>query len=165
MAKKGKREVPAMSTSSLPDIVFMLLFFFMAATTMREVDPLVTVQMPEAHEITELDKKNLVNIWMGKPLNAAAGPFPNPMDPLVAGITNKMKSEGKNAFKEFFVPEAFMELRQGLGRLIRSEEDSGKVLILDNRVVVEHYGKTFMRIWNNKQKVVGSVDDIKAALK
>ena len=73
MAKKGKKEVPAMSTSSLPDIVFMLLFFFMAATTMREVDPLVTVQMPEAHEITELDKKNLVNIWMGKPLNAAAG--------------------------------------------------------------------------------------------
>ena len=73
MAKKGKREVPAMSTSSLPDIVFMLLFFFMAATTMREVDPLVQVQMPEAYEITELDKKNLVNIWMGKPLNAAAG--------------------------------------------------------------------------------------------
>lgn len=62
-----------MSTSSLPDIVFMLLFFFMAATTMREVDPLVTVKMPEAYEITELDKKNLVNIWMGKPLRAAAG--------------------------------------------------------------------------------------------
>jgi biopolymer transport protein ExbD len=73
MAKKGKREVPAMSTSSLPDIVFMLLFFFMAATTMREVDPLVKVQMPQANEITELDKKNLVNIWMGKPMNAKAG--------------------------------------------------------------------------------------------
>ena len=73
MAKKGKKEVPAMSTSSLPDIVFMLLFFFMAATTMREVDPLVQVQMPEAYEITELDKKNLVNIWMGKPLGAKAG--------------------------------------------------------------------------------------------
>ena len=73
MAKKGKREVPAMSTSSLPDIVFMLLFFFMAATTMREVDPLVKVQMPQANEVTELDKKNLVNIWMGKPMNAAKG--------------------------------------------------------------------------------------------
>ncbi|MBQ2142751.1 MAG: biopolymer transporter ExbD [Alistipes sp.] len=73
MAKKGKREVPAMSTSSLPDIVFMLLFFFMAATTMREVDPLVKVQMPQANEITELDKKDLVNIWMGKPMNAKAG--------------------------------------------------------------------------------------------
>ena len=73
MAKKGKREVPAMSTSSLPDIVFMLLFFFMAATTMREVDPLVKAQMPQANEITELDKKDLVNIWMGKPMNAKAG--------------------------------------------------------------------------------------------
>jgi biopolymer transport protein ExbD len=51
----------------------MLLFFFMAATTMREVDPLVKVQMPQANEITELDKKNLVNIWMGKPMNAAKG--------------------------------------------------------------------------------------------
>jgi biopolymer transport protein ExbD len=40
---------------------------------MREVDPLVSVQMPEANEITELDKKNLVNIWMGKPLGAAKG--------------------------------------------------------------------------------------------
>ena len=70
MAKKGKKEVPALSTSSLPDIIFMLLFFFMAATTMRETEPMVTVSMPEAHEITELDKKNLVNVWMGKPLSA-----------------------------------------------------------------------------------------------
>lgn len=92
-------------------------------------------------------------------------PFPNPVDPLVAGITNKMKAEGQNAFKEFFVPEAYMELRQGLGRLIRSEEDSGKVLILDNRVVTEHYGKSFMRIWNSKQILAGSVDEVKAALK
>ena len=73
MAKKGKKEVPALSTSSLPVIIFMLLFFFMAATTMRETEPMVTVAMPEAHEITELDKKDLVNIWMGKPLNAKAG--------------------------------------------------------------------------------------------
>ena len=73
LKKEGKKEIPAISTASLPDVVFMLLFFFMAATTMREVDPLVSVQMPEANEITELDKKNLVNIWMGKPMNAAKG--------------------------------------------------------------------------------------------
>ena len=73
MAKKGKKEVPAMSTSSLPDIVFMLLFFFMAATTMRDTDPLVTVSMPEAREITELDKKGLVNIWIGQPLQRGEG--------------------------------------------------------------------------------------------
>lgn len=92
-------------------------------------------------------------------------PFPNPVDPLVAGVANKMKAEGKNAFKEFFVPEAYMELRQGLGRLIRSEEDSGKVLVLDNRIVTEHYGKSFMRIWNNKQTVVASIDEVKASLR
>ena len=92
-------------------------------------------------------------------------PFPNPVDPVVSGIASRMKAEGKNAFKEFFVPEAYMELRQGLGRLIRSEEDSGKVLILDNRVVLEHYGKTFARIWNNWQTVVNSVDDVKSAVK
>ena len=92
-------------------------------------------------------------------------PFPNPVDPLIAGVANKLKAEGKNSFKEFFVPEAYMELRQGLGRLIRSEEDSGKVLILDNRIVLEHYGKTFVRIWNNKQRVVGSIEEVKSAVK
>lgn len=91
-------------------------------------------------------------------------PFPNPMEPLVAGITAKMKEEGKNSFKDYFVPEAYMELRQGLGRLIRSDEDTGKVLILDNRVVLEHYGKTFCRIWNMKQKVASDLNDIKSFL-
>jgi biopolymer transport protein ExbD len=66
MAKKGKKEVPAMSTSSLPDIVFMLLFFFMAATTMRDNDPKVVVTVPQAHEITELDKTMTTNVWVGQ---------------------------------------------------------------------------------------------------
>lgn len=66
MAKKGKKEVPAMSTSSLPDIVFMLLFFFMAATTMRDNDPQVVVNVPYAHEITELDKSITTNVWVGQ---------------------------------------------------------------------------------------------------
>jgi biopolymer transport protein ExbD len=66
MAKKGKKEVPAMSTSSLPDIVFMLLFFFMAATTMRDNDPKVDVTVPQAHEITELDKTMTTNVWVGQ---------------------------------------------------------------------------------------------------
>ncbi|MCF0222003.1 MAG: DNA polymerase III subunit epsilon, partial [Fibrobacter sp.] len=92
-------------------------------------------------------------------------PFPNPSDPLVAGVSAKLKDEGKNSFKDYFVPEAYMELRQGLGRLLRSEEDSGKVVILDNRVVLEHYGKTFSRIWNGKQAVANSSTDIAEFLK
>lgn len=89
-------------------------------------------------------------------------PFPNPSDPLVAGISAEMKNRGENAFKDYFMPEAYMELRQGLGRLIRSEEDSGNVLILDNRVVNEPYGKSFTRIWDSKQKVAASIEDVKA---
>ena len=92
-------------------------------------------------------------------------PFPNPTDPLVAGITNEMKAANKNFFKDYFVPEAYMELRQGMGRLLRSDSDSGKVLILDNRVILERYGKTFARIWNFKHRVAGSVSDIERFVK
>ena len=87
-------------------------------------------------------------------------PFPNPSDPLVAGLTNEMKAANKNFFKDYFIPEAYIELRQGMGRLLRSDSDSGKVLILDNRVVLERYGKTFARIWNFKNRIAGSVSDI-----
>ena len=87
-------------------------------------------------------------------------PFPNPSDPLVAGVSAEMKERGENTFKDFFVPEAYMEMRQGLGRLLRSEEDSGKVLILDNRIVKEPYGKSFARIWNFKHRQANSVADI-----
>jgi len=92
-------------------------------------------------------------------------PFPNPSDPLVAGLTNEMKAANKNFFKDFFVPEAYMELRQGMGRLLRSDSDSGKVLILDNRVILERYGKTFARIWNFKNRIANSIADIERFVK
>lgn len=66
--KEGKRETPAISTASLPDIVFMLLFFFMVSTTMREVSLMVANAMPQANETVKLEKKSLVsNIYVGKP--------------------------------------------------------------------------------------------------
>ena len=52
--KGGKKETPAISTASLPDIVFMLLFFFMVSTTMREVTLMIENAMPEAREMTKL---------------------------------------------------------------------------------------------------------------
>lgn len=68
MKKKGGKTVPALSTASLPDIVFMLLFFFMVTTTMREVELKVQVRMPEATEIQKLEKKSLVSfIYVGPP--------------------------------------------------------------------------------------------------
>jgi len=67
--KKGKG-TPAINTSSLPDIIFMLLFFFMVTTTMREVTVRVQQKMPEATEVQKLDKKSLVSfIYIGEPKN------------------------------------------------------------------------------------------------
>lgn len=66
--KGGKKETPAISTASLPDIVFMLLFFFMVSTTMREVTLMIQNNLPEATQIAKLEKKSLVsNIYIGKP--------------------------------------------------------------------------------------------------
>lgn len=58
-ARKGKGGIPAVNTSSLPDIIFMLLFFFMVSTTMREQEKLVIVKLPEATEIVKLERKDL----------------------------------------------------------------------------------------------------------
>ena len=68
--KKGKGS-PGINTSSLPDIIFMLLFFFMVTTTMREVSFKVKMKLPEATEIQKLEKKSLVSyIYVGPPINA-----------------------------------------------------------------------------------------------
>ena len=66
--KKKSGELPAISTASLPDIVFMLLFFFMVATTMRETTLMVQNSLPTADQVEKLDKKDLVMyIYAGKP--------------------------------------------------------------------------------------------------
>ncbi len=66
--KDANKDLPAISTASLPDIVFMLLFFFMVTTTIRDVSLLVKVQLPTATELTKLEKKSLVSyIYVGPP--------------------------------------------------------------------------------------------------
>jgi biopolymer transport protein ExbD len=74
---KTKKGVGAVSTASLPDIVFMLLFFFMVTTVMREQDLLVKVDKPDASEITKLEKKSLVDyINIGTPMDSRLGTEP-----------------------------------------------------------------------------------------
>ena len=69
--KKGEGGTPPISTASLPDIVFMLLFFFMVTTVMREVTLKVQVRPPAATEVKKLEKKSLVSyIYIGAPIKA-----------------------------------------------------------------------------------------------
>ncbi len=66
--KKKEADVPAVSTASLPDIVFMLLFFFMTVTTMKDSSLLVQNTLPNASEVKKLEKKDRVlYIYVGKP--------------------------------------------------------------------------------------------------
>ena len=66
--KRGKSD-PAISTASLPDIIFMLLFFFMVVTVLRDAELKVKVVTPFATELTKLEEKSLVNyLYIGKPM-------------------------------------------------------------------------------------------------
>lgn len=63
------KELPAISTASLPDVVFILLFFFMVTVQMRDVSLMVKLKLPTASELTKLEKKSLVSyIYVGEPL-------------------------------------------------------------------------------------------------
>ncbi len=67
--KGAKRGMPALNTSSLPDLIFTLLFFFMIVTTMREVTLKVEFKVPTGTELEKLEKKSLVTfIYVGKPM-------------------------------------------------------------------------------------------------
>ena len=69
--RKDKGKMPGISTASLPDIVFMLLFFFMVSTTMREVTVNVLQRLPAATEVRKLERKSLVSyIYIGTPRSA-----------------------------------------------------------------------------------------------
>ena len=66
--KGGKKGMPELNTSSLPDLIFTMLFFFMIVTTMREVTLMVQFRSPQATELEKLEKKSLVTfIYIGKP--------------------------------------------------------------------------------------------------
>ena len=75
--KGGKKGIPGVNTSALPDIIFMLLFFFMVATTMKEVELQVDVKKPVADQAVELeDKDNVDFIYIGFPIDEAMGTEP-----------------------------------------------------------------------------------------
>jgi ATP-dependent DNA helicase DinG len=68
-------------------------------------------------------------------------PFPPPNDPLVEARVKRLQAEGRNAFADYFVAEAAVSLKQGAGRLIRSETDRGLLVVCDPRMAGMNYGR------------------------
>ena len=71
-------------------------------------------------------------------------PFASPDDPIVKARIDHLQATGGNAFRDYQLPEAALALKQGVGRLIRSEEDYGAVVICDPRLVGKNYGRVFI---------------------
>lgn len=68
--KKRGKETPGITTASLPDIIFMLLFFFMVVTSMRDSTNLVKLSLPSASEVKKIENKDLVSyISIGSPID------------------------------------------------------------------------------------------------
>jgi ATP-dependent DNA helicase DinG len=71
-------------------------------------------------------------------------PFPPPNDPLVEARANRLEQAGRSSFSDYFLPEAAVALKQGAGRLIRRESDTGILVLCDTRLVIMGYGRRLM---------------------
>ena len=72
-------------------------------------------------------------------------PFAQMGDPIVEARSEKIDREGGNSFRDYSLPEAVIKFRQGFGRLIRTRQDRGVVVVADPRLVTKNYGRMFVR--------------------
>lgn len=91
-------------------------------------------------------------------------PFPPPDDPIVAARSRLLEESGVDAFDALMVPAAIVRLKQGLGRLIRSQTDRGLMCILDGRITTKAYGRRIMESLPPARRV-HSLDEVRTFLK
>lgn len=82
-------------------------------------------------------------------------PFAVPDDPVEATLTEWLKEQGKDPFWEISVPDASIKLKQACGRLLRTEDDSGRITLLDNRILTKRYGKPMLDSLPDFKRIFG----------
>lgn len=92
-------------------------------------------------------------------------PFQVPTEPVQQARCELIEANGGNSFREFSIPQAVIKFRQGFGRLIRSRDDRGAVLILDRRITTKGYGKIFLRSLPDTPLVTGNSSEILEKMK
>ncbi|HEY8257084.1 MAG TPA: helicase C-terminal domain-containing protein [Gemmatimonadales bacterium] len=83
-------------------------------------------------------------------------PFKVPSEPVTAARLERLAEEGLDGFSHYLLPHAALKLKQGFGRLIRSRQDFGVVVLLDSRVVTKSYGRLLLSGLPRAERVVGS---------
>ncbi|PIE90030.1 MAG: hypothetical protein CR997_07855 [Acidobacteria bacterium] len=91
-------------------------------------------------------------------------PFRQIRDPVFEARSVRIKNQGGNDFKEYALPLALLKFKQGVGRLVRSQTDTGVVIVADNRIVHKYYGKKFLDMAAEFPKIrISSMDELKSA--
>ncbi len=83
-------------------------------------------------------------------------PFKVPSEPITAARLERLAEEGFDGFMHYLLPHAALKLKQGFGRLIRSRQDTGVVILLDSRVVTKRYGPLLISGLPRAERVIGS---------
>lgn len=143
--KKGKKNTPGISTASLPDIVFMLLFFFMVATVSKEEDLIVDITIPNAEQCKTLEDKSVeVYINVGTPVKELQGQY---------GAEPRIQLN--DAIKDLsHLPQYIEEKREGIKKQGITAEQGNKLM-----------KKMVVSLKVDQKSKLGTIDDIKQELR
>jgi len=91
-------------------------------------------------------------------------PFESPGRPVFEARSERVRLEGRSDFAELSLPLAALRLKQGVGRLIRTRQDRGQVLLMDSRITTRKYGQVLLRSLPDARRRKVSIDDMKRAI-
>lgn len=163
-----------------------IFILFTSYKAMREVYDILIDILPEEYTLIkqgELNRNEMINkfknskhpilfgtdsFWegvdiQGDKLNTviiAKLPFQVPDDPITEAINKKINDEGGSSFIDYQLPYAIIKLKQGVGRLIRSKNDKGNIIIMDNRLITKGYGKKIIKALPKQNVLVDIVENI-----
>ncbi len=92
-------------------------------------------------------------------------PFWPPNTPLATTRMERIEADGKSAFWDYSMPMALIRFKQGFGRLIRSDKDSGVFCVLDKRIIEKRYGSSFIKVLPDLKRIHGDTDSIAEQIK